>query len=238
MVGIHEIGFGGLKLLQDDEAYRYGVDAVLLADFCRCPEGAYAADLGTDTGVIPLIICAKYAPAKVFGVELRKDAAELAVRNAELNGLSDRISILNSDIKDCVRMLTCGAFDLVCSNPPYFEAGKGLHCANGARQTARTETSARLSDFMQVSSRLLKKGGSLCMIHRPSRLADLMTEARAAGLEPKELRMVAPHSGEPANLVLLRFIKGAGKELRILPELAVRMADGSYTDEMKRIYEY
>lgn len=236
MICTDEIGFGGLRLLQDDEAYRYGVDSVILADFARCCPGDSIADLGTDTGVIPLIINAKYSPASLCGIELREDAAELARRNAELNGISGKFSVVCADVKDVKTLFRPGSFSAVCSNPPYFEGGRGLVCANPARQTARTETTAGLADFMDAAAWLLPKGGSLYMVYRPSRLADLMSEGRRTSLEPKELRMVVPHAGEAANMVLVRFIKGAGRELKIFPELAVRKPDGSYTDEMKRIY--
>ena len=234
---VHEIGFGGRRLIQDDDAYRYGVDAVLLADFTRCGSADRVADLGTDTGVIPIIIDAKYSPAELCGIELRASAAEIARENAELNGLSERFSVINADVKDVKGLLPKGSFSVVCSNPPYFEAGKGVPSGDSRRQTARFESSASLADFFAAADWLLVPGGSLCMIHRPSRLVDLLAGGRAAGLEPKELRMVLPHDGEAANLVLIRFIKGAGHELRILPDLTVREPDGSYTEEMKRIYE-
>ena len=235
-LSIDEIGFGGLKLKQDDGAYRYGVDAVLLADFTRCGPSDRVMDLGTDTGVVPLILLAKYGPESVVGLEIRPDAAALARGNAELNGMQDRFSAVQGDVKAVKELFPCGSFSVVCSNPPYFEEGRGLKCSDGARQTARSESSAKLADFMEAAAWLLPKGGSFYLVHRPSRLVDILSEGRAAGLEAKELRMVLPHSGEAANLVLIRFVKGGGRELRILPDLVVRQADGSYTEEMRTIY--
>ena len=228
-LSIDEIGFGGLKLKQDDGAYRYGVDAVLLADFTRCGPSDRVMDLGTDTGVVPLILLAKYGPESVVGLEIRPEAAALARGNAELNGMQ-------GDVKAVKELFPRGSFSVVCSNPPYFEEGRGLKCSDGARQTARSESSAKLADFMEASAWLLPKGGSFYLVHRPSRLVDILSEGRAVGLEAKELRMVLPHSGEAANLVLIRFVKGGGRELRILPDLVVRQADGSYTEEMRTIY--
>ena len=231
-----EIGFGGYRLMQDADAFRYGVDAVLLADFAAPAAGDRVCDLCCGTGVIPLILHAKYRPASLTGVELQQQAWELAVKNAADNGLTDRMRFIRADVTELKEILSAGSFDLVTCNPPYFEKGRGPECEADAKHIARHETTAGLRDFMEISAWLLRAGGELCMIHRPSRLTDLFVSSRQCGLEPKCMRLVAPHAGESPNLVLLRFVKGGGKELKILPQLVIREKDGSYTPELTEIY--
>ncbi|MBR0138926.1 MAG: tRNA1(Val) (adenine(37)-N6)-methyltransferase [Firmicutes bacterium] len=233
---VDEIGFGGLKLLQDPCQFCYGVDAVLLADFCRAREDDNVCELGSGNGAVSLIISAKYHPAHITGVELQKGPYELSVESAKLNGLDDRVEFLNCDILDLKGRLRCGSMDLVVTNPPYIEKGRGFISCESPQSLARHESSACLQDFMNEAARLLRCGGRLCMVHRPSRLPDITENARAAGLEPKKLVPVAPKKGEPSNIILIECIKGAGKGLQVMAEVVIREPDGSFTEELKRIY--
>ncbi len=233
---VDEIGFGGLKLLQDPCQFCYGVDAVLLADFCRAKEGDNVCELGSGNGAVSLIISAKYHPAHITGAELQKDPYELSVESAKLNGLQDRVEFLNCDILDLKGKLRCASMDLVVTNPPYIEKGRGFISCENPQSLARHESTACLADFINEAARLLKCGGRLCMVHRPYRLPDITECARAAGLEPKKLVPVAPRKGEPSNIILIECIKGAGKGLQVMAELVIREADGSFTEELKRIY--
>ena len=236
MERIDDIGFGGFRLIQDTEGFCYGVDAVLLADFADLPEGCRVADLGCGNGIIPLILEAKFRPSYIAGIELQRGAASLAERNMELNGLSGKAEIFCCDVLEAPDMLGAESFDAAVCNPPYFEKGRGPGNPSPALNAARSETSAGLGDFLMCASRLLKPRGKLCVIHRPSRLADLFEAGRACGLEPKILRMVAPRPSEAPNMVLACFVKGAGREIRMLPQLCVRNSDGSYSDELNAIY--
>ena len=231
-----EMGFGGLRLLQDPDAFCYGVDAVLLADFSKARKEDDVLDMCCGNGAVSLIIEALYSPRKITGLELQKDAAELAEENIRLNGLESRCSVICGDAKDADALFSAESFSLVVCNPPYFEAGRGVSSEADTKRLARHESTAGLEDFKRASAHVLKKGGRLCMVHRPERLADMMSFARLYGLEPKLMRMVVPHSGESPNLVLMQFIKGGGKELKIMPQLAVRTDDGSFTEEVDRIY--
>ncbi len=233
---VDEIGFGGLKLLQDPAQFCYGVDAVLLADFCRAKEDDKVCELGSGNGAVSLIISAKYRPAHITGVELQKGPYELACESAVLNGLQDRLSFINRDIKDLRGRLACASMDLVVTNPPYIEKGRGFISCESPQSLARHESSACLADFINEAARLLRCGGRLCMVHRPMRLPDICEYARAAGLEPKKLVPVAPKKGEPSNIILIECIKGAGKGLQVMAELVIREPDGSFTPELKRIY--
>ncbi len=232
-----EIGFGGFQLLQDTDSFCYGVDAVLLADTAVCGSNERVCDLGSGNGIVPLIIEAKYAPAEIVGVEFQTMLYQLAVQNAKINKVDQKLHFVNCDVLKVFDYLEPESFDLVSCNPPYMEKGRGSVNPCGALQLARHESSAALSDFIEAAARLLKSGGRFCLIHRPARLVDIFSLCRDNGLEPKVLRPVCPHAGESPNLALVTAVKGAGRELKFLPSLAVRHADGSFTEELLQIYK-
>ena len=235
---IDEIGFGDLKLIQKKGTFCYGVDAVILSDFAvnfgkNIKE---VCDMGTGTGIIPIIMSHKCKTCKFTGVELQENSAKRAVRNVELNNLQDRITVVNSDI------LKLGSefnrkFDCVVSNPPYMVQGNGLVNCNSEKMIARHETTANLEDFFKVADRIMKEKGNLFMVHRPSRLPDLITLGRRYNFELKTMEMVVPKIGGEANIVLLHYSHFGGKELRILPELPVHTENGDYTNKILEIYE-
>lgn len=240
MERIEEIGFGGLRLIQDTEGFRYGVDAVILADFaCRsCPGFRLAVDLGTGNGVIPFIMSHKNSEAEIIGIELQRDAVELARRSCALNSLEARISFIEAD----VATLDEGAFagrnvDVVTCNPPYFARGGGIPPGSESRFIARHETVADMEDFIRAAAHILGGRGDFFMVHRPSRLVDIFYFCRKHGLEPKEMRLVTPKRGQTPNIVLVHCSAGGGRELRIMDELPVYDGNGSYSDEIMRIYE-
>ncbi len=240
---IDSIGFGNLKLIQQPEEFCYGVDAVILADFAAGCRPRTAIDLGTGTGVIPLILSAKTDAETVVGLEVQQASFERACRNVELNGLSGRLKMLHGDAADRAvtgRLLeAAGAeegVDLVTCNPPYMVSGNALGSANSAKAIARQESTANLDDFIAAAAGLLKRRGHFYMVHRPSRLVDIICSLRSHRLEPKELRMVAPKPGTEPNIVLIHAIKEAGAELKVLTTLFVHEAGGEYTKEINDIY--
>ena len=178
----------------------------------------------------------KLGDAVLTGYDISPSAIERARRACEMNGLAGDIDFVCCDIKD---IDSSGEFDAVLTNPPYFRRTPDEPGAADPddRYIARHETTADIADFAGVSAAMLKEGGSLYMVHRPDRLADIISEMRAAGIEPKEMQLVVPRAGEAANMVLIHGIKGAGPELRMLPEIAVHTADEGYTEEILRYYE-
>ena len=231
-----EIGFGGYTLLQEPDSFCYGVDAVLLADFCAAVPEDTVLDICCGNGAVALIAYAKYHPESVSGLELQKEQAQLAEKSMELNGLSDKIRIVCGDAAEIERYFAKGSFSLVVCNPPYFESGRGPSCEDSPRHIARHESSTGLGGFFRAAAYVLKSGGRLAMVHRPERLADLMDLSRACGLEPKKVQMVAPHADEAPNLVLVQFVKGGGKGIVMLPQLPVRERNGGFTKEIDKIY--
>jgi tRNA1Val (adenine37-N6)-methyltransferase len=236
------IGFGDLRLIQRPEDFCYGVDAVILADFTASSikSPTRVMDLGTGNGIIPLILSHKTVAKKILGLEIQREAYEVACKNISENGLDDRITILQGDVVEIglsIHPELTGTMDVVVSNPPYMANNSALTNDNPAKAIARHEISANLNDFLNAAARLLKNKGHLFMVYRPNRMVDLFCQAREVGLEPKEFRLVCPRHGEPPNILLVHFIKGGGKELKILPTLNVYQSSGEYTDEIMAIYE-
>ena len=239
-------GFGEIVVIQR-KGLGYGVDAVLLAAFAAGETGALpidtrasgasVADLGAGNGVISFILAHKLKDVRLTGFEVREDAYDRAVRACEINGLTEKIEFVKDDILNAVTLENEGSFDAVVSNPPYFKKGAAIPSSGDDKFIARHETTALLADFTETASRLLKSGGSLYMVHRPSRLAEIFEAMKQAGIEPKELQMVAPRAGEAANIVLVHGIKGAGPDLSILPEIAVHTEGEGYSELVEKIYE-
>jgi len=219
---IDEIGFGNLRLIQDPDEFCYGTDAVLLARFVNIEKGKRVLDLCTGNGAVALMLQHFAEPEYTLGIDINSHEIELANETVKLNHLEGRLEFMNLDALEIKNRLEFESFDAVTINPPYQEVGTGVTGQRDAKHAARFETTAGLKDFFDAASFLLKPKGSLFMVHRPSRLVDIFAYARERKLEPKRMQMVAPFPGEPANIVLVQFIKGGGKELRIEPEYYVR----------------
>ncbi len=243
---IDDTGFGGIRVIQN-KGSGYGVDAVLLAAFAAGETGARGlpkdpaeplriADLGTGCGVAAFILHHKLGGAVMTGYDISPDAISRAQRACSMNGMTGDIGFICTDIKD---IETTAGLDAVITNPPYFRRTPDEPGAAepDERYVARHETTADIHDFAAVSARLLKEGGHLYMVHRPDRLADIISSLREAGIEPKEMQLVVPKEGKAANIVLIHGIKGAGAELRMLPQIAVHTDGGGYTGEILRYYE-
>lgn len=238
MERIENIGFGELKLIQDPDQFCYGVDAVILADFAAKlnSEMLTAIDLGTGNGIIPFILCHKNKDVSVIGVDVQKEAVDLAKRSCKINNLEDRVTFINTDVLKLIEEGEALA-DTVTCNPPYFIKGGAIPNSNQAKFIARHETTAGVEDFIKAAAGLLKRKGHFFMVHRPSRLADIFYYCRKYGLEPKDMRLVVPKPGQEANIVLIHCIKGGGKELNVMKELAVYDENGDYSREIQMIYE-
>jgi len=240
MERIDNIGFGNMNLIQDTEEFCYGVDAVILSHFaknmCKTPEKII--DLGTGTGIIPLVLSHMTDGNEIFGIEIQERQFEIACRNVSLNDLDERIKILHADVTD--EELLKGeemSFDLVVSNPPYFKKDGGMTSDASAKMTARHETTAELDDFVGLAARLLKNRGNFCMVHRPDRIVDICSSCRKHKLEPKHMRFVSPDKNKAPNIVLIHCVKQGGANLKFLDPLYVYDENGDYTKEINEIYE-
>ena len=233
---IDDTGFGGIKLIQDTDYFCYGTDAVLLADFAARNRHVRAADLGTNNAVVPLIMSVITEIGYFAGIERDTGAVELAVRNVSENHLEDRIQIFPCDILDIPDHFPAASFDAVTANPPYFPSGRGWGNERPRLHAARHESTASLDDFVKCAAYLLRPRGAFYMIHRPERLVDILVSCRSHELEPKVLRFVCPREGKAPNMLLIECRRKGGRELKILPDLIVRSADGSRSPELRQIY--
>ncbi|MCL2436800.1 MAG: tRNA1(Val) (adenine(37)-N6)-methyltransferase [Clostridiales bacterium] len=240
MERIDHIGFGNLRLIQDTNAFCYGVDAVILAHFAAgfCKPAVKALDIGTGTGVIPLMLSHMCGASEIVGVEIQERSFELANRNVSLNGLDGKLRMVRGDIADAGLLQDeNGSFGLIVSNPPYVKKSSGMTSGADAKMIARHETTAGLDAFVETAARLLKPMGSFCMVHRPDRLVDIFDSCRKHRLEPKHMRLVSPDRSKAPNIVLIHCVKHGGPNLTLFKPLYVYDESGEYTTEINEIYE-
>jgi tRNA1Val (adenine37-N6)-methyltransferase len=211
----------GLILSQPERGYRYSLDPFLLADFCRPRRGDLILDLGAGVGVISLLLARRHPSVRVVGIELQPELAGRAARNARDNALAGRCLFIRGDLRDAPRFLPPERFNRVVANPPFRRPGSGATPADHGRACARQELTFTLRDLAGTAAALLRCGGSLDMIHLSERLPEIFRALDACGLEPKQLRLIAPFSGSATRLCLLSAIKGGRPGLRVLPQLVL-----------------
>ncbi len=224
-----------LKIIQSGEVFSFSMDAVLLARFCSVPMRGSILDLCTGNGVVPLLLSTR-TKASVVGVEIQERLCDMAQRSVRLNRLQDRIRIVHGDLKTLPKTMGFGSFDAITVNPPYLPVMAGEQNVNPNVAAARHEIYCTLEDVVSVCGKLIRAGGKVSMVHRPSRLADIVTLLRAYRLEPKRVRFVHPRADQEANMVLVEALKDGKAELRLLPPLVVYDRDGQYGQELKDIY--
>ena len=233
---VDDLERNGLRVIQHTGKFCFGMDAVLLSGFTQVKPGEQAVDLGTGTGIIPILLSAKTEGKHFLGVEIQPEMAEMAARSVYMNELENRIEIRCGDLKDLGRDGVL--YEVVTSNPPYMRASGGLTNPDSAKALSRHEVACTLSDVCAAAGRLLKSGGRFYMVHRPSRIADIITELRKHGLEPKRMKFVHPFAEKEANMVLLESVKGAGAECRVEKPIIVYTEPGKYSEEIYSIYGY
>jgi len=232
---LDDLEIKGLKIIQDPGKFCFGIDAVLLANFTRVKKNAKLVDLGTGTGIIPILLAGKSSASKIIGIEIQDEVAEMASRSVKLNQLEDRVEILNMDMKDAVGVLGKGQMDLVVSNPPYMHSN-GLINENDKKAISRHGLKCDIEDVIRVASDLVKPNGKFFMVNRPNRLVDMLAIARNYKLEAKQIRFVHSRVASAPKMVLIEYVKSAKPEIRVLSPLYVYNEDGTYTDEVKAIY--
>ncbi len=233
---VDDLHRNGYMLIQDPKRFCFGVDAVLLSGFAKAAKGDKVLDLGTGTGVIPILMEAKTNAAHFTGLEIQEESAEMAQRSVALNGLEDKIDIVCGDIKEADRLFKAASFDVITTNPPYMNTGGGIQNDFSPKAIARHEVLCTLDDIARVSSRLLKFGGKLYMVHRPHRITDILCTLRQYKLEPKVIRFVHSYQGKEPVMVLVEAARSGKPMTKVLPPLIVYNEDGSYTDEIIEIY--
>lgn len=235
---IDELQRNGYRIIQNRNGFCFGMDAVLLSGFARVKEGECAVDLGTGTGIIPILLLAKTDGRHFTGLEIQKISADMARRSVQLNDLSEKISIVEGDIREAASIFGRASFDVVTSNPPYMTDSHGLLNPQMPKAVARHEILCTLEDVIGQASALLRENGRFYLVHRPFRLAEIMNLMVKYHLEPKRMKLVYPYVDKEPNMVLLEGLKGGKSRITVEKPLIVYKEPGVYTDEIYQIYGY
>ncbi len=235
---LDELHRNGYYIIQNPKKFCFGMDAVLLSGFARVKKQETALDLGTGTGIIPILLEAKTQGLHFTGLEIQPESADMARRSVAYNHLEDKINIEIGDIKDASRIFGASSFHVVTTNPPYMTGQHGLTNPNEAKAIARHEILCCLEDVIRESARILKPQGRFYMVHRPFRLTEIMVLMHQYGLEPKRMQLVYPFKDKEPNMVLLEGLRGGNPRITIEKPLIVYRKPGVYTDEIYDIYGY
>ena len=235
---IDDLQRNGYRIIQKTDGFCFGMDAVFLSGFAVVKAGEKVLDLGTGTGIIPILLEAKTEGEHFSALEIQEEVADMARRSVLLNGLEHKISIVNGDIKEASRIFGGASFDVVTSNPPYMTDTHGLKNPHLPKAIARHEVMCTLDDVCREAAKVLKPGGRFYMVHRPHRLAEIVRTLSKYRLEPKRLKMVHPFSDKEANMVLIESVRGGGIFLKVEPPVIVYEKPGVYTDEIYQVYGY
>ena len=235
---LDDLNRNGYHIIQDKNRFCFGMDAVLLSGFAQVKRGETVLDLGTGTGIIPILLAAKTQGAHFTGLEIQPDSADMAARSVAYNHLEDKIGIVTGDIKDASKLFGASSFDVVTTNPPYMIGQHGLQNPDEAKAIARHEVLCTLEDVVRESAKVLRPGGRFFMVHRPFRLSEIFGCMTQYGIEPKRMRLVYPFVDKEPNMVLIEGIRGAKKRMTVEKPLIVYKEQGKYTDEIYEIYGY
>lgn len=233
---VDDLQLAGLRILQKERSFRFGMDAVLLADFVRMGERDRAADFGTGTGIIPLLLAGRGLGTHIDAFEIQKDMADMARRSVSLNGLETSISVHALSVTAAIEVVAPGSLDVITCNPPYGLPGTTLLNPSQTLSIARHQPPEGLEAWYKMAYRLLRGKGRFAMIYPAPRMLEAMNTLSAARLEPKRFRLIYPGAHKAANLVLIEAVKDAKPMLHPEPPLIVYEADGSMTRELQRIY--
>ena len=228
----------GYHIIQNTRDFCYGIDAVLLSDFARVMKGEQALDLGTGTGIIPILLKAKTQGEHFTGLEIQEESADMARRSVLLNHLENKIDIVCGDIKEADTLFQAASFDVITCNPPYMIGQHGITNPDAPKAIARHEILCTLEDVIQKAAILLKPGGNFYMVHRPFRLAEIISVMVRYKLEPKRMRLVYPYVDKEPNMVLIEGCRGGKSRMTVEKPLIVYKEPGKYTDEIYEVYGY
>ena len=228
----------GYKIIQNPQKFCFGMDAVLLSGFARVKKAERVIDLGTGTGIIPILLEAKTPGEHFTGLEIQPESADMAARSVRYNGLEDRISIVTGDIKDAANLFGASSFDVVTSNPPYMTKEHGLVNDADAKTIARHEVLCSLEDLISQTAKLLKPNGRCYFVHRPFRLVEILSMMSAYQVEPKRIQFVYPYVDKEPNMVLIEGLRGGKSRVTVEKPLIVYKSPGVYMPEIFDIYGY
>lgn len=235
---IDDLQRNGYRIIQKTDGFCFGMDAVLLSGYAQVKPEERVLDLGTGTGIVPILLEAKTEGSHFTGLEIQAAVADMAMRSVRLNGLQDKITIVNGDIKEASRLFGKASFDVVTANPPYMNDAHGLKNPDLPKAVARHEVFCTLEDVVRETSLLLKPGGRFYMVHRPHRLVEIIHVLTNFKLEPKRMKLVHPFVDKDANMVLIEACRGGRSFMKVEAPIVVYKKPGIYTDEIYDIYGY
>lgn len=235
---LDELQRNGYQIIQNPEKFCFGMDAVLLSGFAKAKKGDAVLDMGTGTGIIPILMEAKTEAAHLTGLEIQEESADMARRSVAINGLSDKIHIVTGDIKEAGKIFKSASFDVITCNPPYMIGQHGLTNPDTPKAIARHEVLCTLEDVVSQAAKLLKPGGHFYMVHRPFRLAEIMVTLVQHRLEPKRMQLVYPYVDKEPNMVLIEAARGGRSHMTVEKPLIVYKEPGVYMPEIYDIYGY
>lgn len=235
---IDDLQRNGYQIIQDPEKFCFGMDAVLLSGFVRVKSGAKVLDMGTGTGIIPLLVEAKTQAAHISAIEIQEESADMARRSVRLNGLENKIDIVTGDLREADKFFDAASFDVITCNPPYMIGQHGLTNPDAPKAIARHEILCTLEDVVRTAAKLLKPGGAFCMVHRPFRLAEIICVMTEYKLEPKRMKLVYPYIDKEPNMVLIEGRRGGKPRMTVEKPLIVFQEPNVYTDEICDVYGY
>lgn len=233
---LDDLQIKGYEIIQSPGRFCFGMDAVLLSSFAKVKKNEKALDLGTGTGILPILLEAKNQGESYAGLEIQEESADMARRSVIHNKLEEKIEIITGDIKEASAIFGVASFHVITTNPPYMIGEHGLKNENEALYIARHEALCSLDDILRESSRMLKAKGRFYMVHRPFRLPEILAKMSQYGIEPKRMRLVYPYVDKEPNMVLVEGMKGAKPRMTVEPPLIVYEKNGNYTKELLEMY--
>lgn len=235
---VDDLQLSGLHIIQNPEKFCFGMDAVLLSGFVRAKEGETLLDIGTGTGILPLLLSAKTKCAHLTGLEIQEESADMARRSVALNHLEERITIVTGDVKEAGLVFAPASFDCITCNPPYMIGEHGIQNPDAPKAIARHEILCTFEDVAAATEKLLRPGGRFYLVHRPFRLAEILVTLTEHKLEPKRMRLVYPYVDKEPNMVLIEAVRGARSRMTVEPPLILFEEQGKYTQEIREKFGY
>lgn len=235
---LDDLQLSGYRIIQDPDRFCFGMDAVLLSGFVRAKKGDLLLDMGTGTGILPILLEAKTQCAHLTGLEIQEESADMARRSVQLNHLEEKISIVTGDIKEAGSLFASASFDCITCNPPYMIGQHGITNPDAPKAIARHEVLCTFEDVAAAAAKLLKPGGHFFLVHRPFRLAEIMITLAKYKLEPKRMRLVYPYVDKEPNMVLLEAVRGGNSRMTVESPLIIFEEQGVYTKEIREKYGY
>lgn len=229
---LDDLQVNGYEIIQHPGKFCFGMDAVLLSNFARVKKGERVLDLGTGTGIIPILLTAKTEGENFVGLEIQEESADMARRSISHNHLDGKVEVVTGDIKEAANIFGLASFDVITTNPPYMIGQHGIANESDTKAIARHEVLCTLDDILRESARVLKPRGRFYMVHRPFRLAEILSKMVEVGIEPKRMRMVHPFIDKEPNMVLIEGMRGANSRMTVERPLIVYKEVGVYSDEL------